>query len=47
MKRVKDKDRRMNEIERKVGQVTDEEKSEMRSEEKRVNEEEQKVFLIK
>ena len=40
MKRVKDKDRRMNEIERKVGQVTDEEKSEMRSEEKRVNEEE-------
>ena len=30
----------MNEIERKVGQVTDEEKSEMRSEEKRVNEEE-------
>ena len=40
MKRVKDRDRRMNEIEIKVGQVTDEEKSEMRSEEKRVNEEE-------
>ena len=40
MKRVKDRDRRMNEIEMKVGQVTDEEKSEMRSEEKRVNEEE-------
>ena len=30
----------MNEIEIKVGQVTDEEKSEMRSEKKRVNEEE-------
>ena len=30
----------MNEIEMKVGQVTDEEKSEMRSEKKRVNEEE-------
>ena len=42
MKRVKDRDRRMNEIEIeiKVGQVTDEEKSEMRREEKRVNEEE-------
>ena len=40
MKRVKDRDRRMNEIEIKVGQVTDEEKSEMRSEKKRVNEEE-------
>ena len=40
MKRVKDRDRRMNEIEIIVGQVTDEEKSEMRSEEKRVNEEE-------
>ena len=47
MKRVKDRNRRMNEIEIKVGQVTDEEKSEMRSEEKRVNEEEKKVFLIK
>ena len=44
MKRVKDRDRRMNEIEMKVGQVTDEEKSEMRSEKKRVNEEEKKVF---
>ena len=40
MKRVKDRDRRMNEIDIIVGQVTDEEKSEMRSEEKRVNEEE-------
>ena len=40
MKRAKDRDRRMNEIEIIVGQVTDEEKSEMRSEEKRVNEEE-------
>ena len=40
MKRVKVRDRRMNEIEIKVGQATDEEKSEMRSEEKRVNEEE-------
>ena len=40
MKRVKVRNRRMNEIEIKVGQVTDEEKSEMRSEEKRVNEEE-------
>ena len=37
MKRVKDRDRRMNEIEIKVGHVTDEEKSEMRSEKKRVN----------
>ena len=40
MKRVKDRDRRMNEIEIIVGQVTDEEKSEMKSEKKRVNEEE-------
>ena len=37
MKRVKVRNRRMNEIEIKVGQVTDEEKSEMRSEKKRVN----------
>ena len=40
MKRVKDRNRRMNEIEMKVGQVTDEEKSKMRSEKKRVNVEE-------
>ena len=40
MKRVKVRNRRMNEIEIKVGQVTDEEKTEMRSEKKRVNVEE-------